>query len=60
MMESRPQARQLVVHLECEVTELFPISGGFFLGAYLLTGPNGKELARIVIMSRFLRQFDRS
>jgi len=59
MMESRPQARQLIAHLECEMTELFPISGGL-LGAYLSTGPNGKELARIVIMSRFLRQFDRS
>ena len=32
----RTLARQLVVHLECEVTELFPISG-VFLGAYLST-----------------------
>jgi hypothetical protein len=28
MMESRPQVRQLVVHLECEAAELFSVPGG--------------------------------
>ena len=37
----RTLARQLVVHLECEVTELFPISG-VFLGATYQRGKKRK------------------